>query len=88
VRAGAVDRVAFAAANLKAANAFYGRLYGTRTHLDYALDGKGLVRQIAPAVRCSAPIKRMVGWRAPSLHCDAEAVAQGGLCDPMQRDDE
>ena len=42
-----IDHVAFAAANLEAACAFYDRLFGARTHLDYAPNGKSLVRQIA-----------------------------------------
>jgi catechol 2,3-dioxygenase-like lactoylglutathione lyase family enzyme len=42
-----IDHVAFAAADLEATCAFYDRLFGARTHLDYAPDGKTLVRQIA-----------------------------------------
>jgi len=42
-----IDHVAFAAADLEATYAFYDMLFGTRTHLDYAPDGKSLVRQIA-----------------------------------------
>jgi catechol 2,3-dioxygenase-like lactoylglutathione lyase family enzyme len=42
-----IDHVAFAAVDLKATCAFYNRLFGTRTHLDYAPDGTSLVRQIA-----------------------------------------
>ena len=42
-----IDHVAFAASDLEATCAFYGRLFGTRTHLDYAPSGKSLVRQIA-----------------------------------------
>jgi catechol 2,3-dioxygenase-like lactoylglutathione lyase family enzyme len=42
-----IDHVAFAAHDLEATCAFYGRLFGARTHLDYAPDGKSLVRQIA-----------------------------------------
>jgi hypothetical protein len=42
-----IDHVAFAAADLKATCAFYDRLFGARTHLDYALDRRSLVHQIA-----------------------------------------
>jgi catechol 2,3-dioxygenase-like lactoylglutathione lyase family enzyme len=42
-----IDHVAFAAADLEATCAFYDMLFGARTHLDYAPDGKSLVRQIA-----------------------------------------
>jgi catechol 2,3-dioxygenase-like lactoylglutathione lyase family enzyme len=42
-----IDHVAFAAADLEATCAFYDRLFGARIHLDYAPDGKSLVRQIA-----------------------------------------
>jgi catechol 2,3-dioxygenase-like lactoylglutathione lyase family enzyme len=42
-----VDHVVFAAADLRATCAFYDRLFGARTHLDYAPDGRSLVRQIA-----------------------------------------
>ncbi len=42
-----IDHVAFAAHDLEATCAFYDRLFGTRTHLDYAPNGKSLVRQIA-----------------------------------------
>jgi len=42
-----IDHVAFAANDLEATCAFYDRLFGARTHLDYAPDGKSLVRQIA-----------------------------------------
>jgi hypothetical protein len=41
-----IDHVAFAA-DLGATCAFYDRLFGVRTHLDYAPDGRSLVRQIA-----------------------------------------
>ena len=42
-----IDHVAFAVADLEATCAFYDRLFGARTHLDYAPNGKSLVRQIA-----------------------------------------
>lgn len=42
-----IDHVAFVADDLEATCAFYDRLFGARTHLDYAPDGKSLVRQIA-----------------------------------------
>ncbi len=42
-----IDHVAFAAADLEATCAFYDRLFGARTHLDHAPNGKSLVRQIA-----------------------------------------
>jgi catechol 2,3-dioxygenase-like lactoylglutathione lyase family enzyme len=42
-----IDHIAFAAHDLEATCAFYDRLFGARTHLDYAPDGKSLVRQIA-----------------------------------------
>jgi catechol 2,3-dioxygenase-like lactoylglutathione lyase family enzyme len=42
-----IDHVAFAAQDLEATCSFYDRLFGARTHLDYAPDGKSLVRQIA-----------------------------------------
>jgi catechol 2,3-dioxygenase-like lactoylglutathione lyase family enzyme len=42
-----IDHVAFAAADLEATCVFYDRLFGARTHLDYAPDGRSLVRQIA-----------------------------------------
>ena len=42
-----IDHVAFAAQDLEATCAFYDRLFGARTHLDYAPQGKSLVRQIA-----------------------------------------
>ena len=42
-----IDHVAFAAADLEATCAFYDRLFGARTHLEYAPDGRSLVRQIA-----------------------------------------
>jgi catechol 2,3-dioxygenase-like lactoylglutathione lyase family enzyme len=42
-----IDHVAFAAHDLEATCAFYDRLFGARTHQDYAPDGKSLVRQIA-----------------------------------------
>jgi catechol 2,3-dioxygenase-like lactoylglutathione lyase family enzyme len=42
-----IDHFAFAAAALEATCVFYDRLFGARTHLDYAPNGKSLVRQIA-----------------------------------------
>ena len=55
-----IDHVAFAAADLEATCAFYDRLFGARTHLDYAPEGRSLVRQIALGSRrwrpCSSPI--------------------------------
>ena len=42
-----IDHVAFAATDLEATCAFYDRLFGARTHLDYAPDGRSLVRQTA-----------------------------------------
>jgi catechol 2,3-dioxygenase-like lactoylglutathione lyase family enzyme len=42
-----IDHVAFAATDLEATCAFYDRLFGARTHLDCAPNGKSLVRQIA-----------------------------------------
>ncbi len=42
-----IDHIAFAAADLEATCAFYDRLFGARTHLDYAPQGKSQVRQIA-----------------------------------------
>lgn len=42
-----IDHVAFAAADLEATCAFYDRLFGARTHLDHAPNGKSLIRQIA-----------------------------------------
>jgi catechol 2,3-dioxygenase-like lactoylglutathione lyase family enzyme len=42
-----IDHVAFAARDLEATCAFYDRLFGADTHLDYVPDGKSLVRQIA-----------------------------------------
>ena len=42
-----IDHVAFAAADLEVTCEFYDRLFGARTHLDYAPEGKSLVRQIA-----------------------------------------
>lgn len=42
-----IDHVAFPARDLEATCAFYDRLFGARTHLDYAPEGKSLVRQIA-----------------------------------------
>jgi catechol 2,3-dioxygenase-like lactoylglutathione lyase family enzyme len=42
-----IDHVAFAARDLEATCAFYDRLFGARTHLDYAPGGTSLVRQIA-----------------------------------------
>jgi catechol 2,3-dioxygenase-like lactoylglutathione lyase family enzyme len=42
-----IDHVAFAARDLEMTCAFYDRLFSARTHLDYAPEGKSLVRQIA-----------------------------------------
>ena len=42
-----IDHIAFAARDLEETCGFYERLFGTRVHLDYAPDGKSLVRQIA-----------------------------------------
>jgi catechol 2,3-dioxygenase-like lactoylglutathione lyase family enzyme len=42
-----IDHIAFAARDLEASCAFYDRLFGARTHLDYAPEGASLVRQIA-----------------------------------------
>lgn len=42
-----IDHVAFAARDLEDTCGFYDRLFGARTHLDYAPEGKSLVRQIA-----------------------------------------
>ena len=42
-----IDHVAFAARDLEASCAFYDKLFGARTHMDYAPEGKSLVRQIA-----------------------------------------
>ncbi len=41
-----IDHVAFAASDLEETCSFYGRLFGARTHLDHAPQGKSLVRQI------------------------------------------
>ena len=42
-----IDHIAFAAHDLEATCAFYDKLFGARTHSDYAPDGRSLVRQIA-----------------------------------------
>ncbi len=42
-----IDHIAFAARDLEATCAFYDKLFGARTHLDYAPQGRSLVRQIA-----------------------------------------
>lgn len=42
-----IDHIAFAARDLEETCRFYDRLFGARVHLDYAPDGKSLVRQIA-----------------------------------------
>jgi len=42
-----IDHVAFAVRDLDATCAFYDRLFSARTHLDYAPQGRSLVRQIA-----------------------------------------
>ena len=42
-----IDHIAFAAHDLEATCVFYDRLFGARTHFDYAPGGKSLVRQIA-----------------------------------------
>jgi catechol 2,3-dioxygenase-like lactoylglutathione lyase family enzyme len=42
-----IDHVAFAARDLEETCRFYDRLFGARTHLDYAPNGTSLVRQIA-----------------------------------------
>src|ERR1700733_16004916 len=42
-----IDHVAFAARDLEETCRFFDRLFGARVHLDYAPDGKSLVRQIA-----------------------------------------
>jgi catechol 2,3-dioxygenase-like lactoylglutathione lyase family enzyme len=42
-----IDHVAFAARDLEETCRFYGQLFGARVHLDYAPNGKSLVRQIA-----------------------------------------
>jgi len=42
-----IDHIAFAARDLEVTCAFYDRLFGARTHMDYAPEGKSLVRQIA-----------------------------------------
>ena len=42
-----IDHVAFAARDLETTCGFYDKLFGARIHLDYAPDGKSLVRQIA-----------------------------------------
>ena len=42
-----IDHIAFAARDLEETCAFYDRLFGARVHLDYAPEGKSLVRQIA-----------------------------------------
>ena len=41
-----IDHVAFAARDLEASCAFYDGLFGARTQLDYAPEGRSLVRQI------------------------------------------
>ena len=42
-----IDHVAITVRDLEATCAFYDRLFGARTHLDHAPNGKSLVRQIA-----------------------------------------
>jgi catechol 2,3-dioxygenase-like lactoylglutathione lyase family enzyme len=42
-----IDHIAFVARDLEATCAFYDQLFGARVHLDYAPEGKSLVRQIA-----------------------------------------
>lgn len=42
-----IDHIAFAVSDLEATCAFFDRLFGARTHFEYAPDGKALVRQIA-----------------------------------------
>ena len=42
-----IDHVVINATDLEATCAFYDRLFGIRTHAEYAKDGKVLVRQVA-----------------------------------------
>jgi catechol 2,3-dioxygenase-like lactoylglutathione lyase family enzyme len=42
-----IDHIAITATDLEATCAFYDRLFGARTHLEHASNGKTLVRQIA-----------------------------------------
>lgn len=42
-----IDHVAITVRDLEATCAFYDTLFGARTHLDYAPNGKSMVRQIA-----------------------------------------
>jgi catechol 2,3-dioxygenase-like lactoylglutathione lyase family enzyme len=42
-----LDHIAITATDLEATCAFYDKLFGARTHLEYAPNGKALVRQIA-----------------------------------------
>jgi catechol 2,3-dioxygenase-like lactoylglutathione lyase family enzyme len=42
-----IDHIAFASHDLEATCVFYDRLFGARTHFNYAPEGKSLVRQIA-----------------------------------------
>jgi catechol 2,3-dioxygenase-like lactoylglutathione lyase family enzyme len=42
-----IDHIAFAAHDLEATCVFYDRLFGARTHFNYAPEGKSLVRPIA-----------------------------------------
>jgi catechol 2,3-dioxygenase-like lactoylglutathione lyase family enzyme len=62
-----IDHVAFAAHDLEATCAFCDRLFGARTHLDYAPHGKSLVRQIALAALCGRPRKWQALFALPEL---------------------
>ena len=79
----AIDYVAFAAADLEATCAFYDMLFGARTHLDYALDGKSLVRQIAlgGALQCAAgPNTHQRRGGAKTLHSSVLSIGVESGC--------
>jgi catechol 2,3-dioxygenase-like lactoylglutathione lyase family enzyme len=61
-----IDHVAFAAADLEATCAFYDRLFGARTHLDYAPEGRSLVREHGVPI-IDSPSRRRTADGLPAL---------------------
>jgi hypothetical protein len=71
-----IDHVAFAARDLEASCAFYDGLFGARTQLNYAPEGRSLVRQIVLGAPCLASIRRaMASLSSPNIRPSAARIS-------------
>jgi catechol 2,3-dioxygenase-like lactoylglutathione lyase family enzyme len=72
-----IDHIAITATDLEATCAFYDGLFGARTHLEHAPDGKPLVRQIALG---GALLSVHQAGNGLSLVARAPTIGAGDIC--------